>query len=191
VIGATGTIGKAVASALAERHEVVGASRSSGLRIDIDDPDSLRSALGSAGDLDAVVCCTGHARFKPLSQLSDDDLAVSVRSKLMGQVNLIYACIDRVRDDGSITVTSGILSKHPAPGSAAITMVNAGLEGFVRAAALEVPRGVRVNAVSPPWVTETLLALGMDPAPGKPAAEVARAYVSAVEGAESGAIIGA
>ena len=74
-------------------------------------------------------------------------------------------------------------------GSAAISLVNAGLEGFVRAAALEAPRGIRVNVVSPPWVTETLIALNMDPSQGKPASEVAQAYVKSVEGQQSGWVI--
>jgi NAD(P)-dependent dehydrogenase (short-subunit alcohol dehydrogenase family) len=77
------------------------------------------------------------------------------------------------------------------PGSASISMVNAGLEGFVRAAALEMPRGLRINAVSPPWVTETLRKLGMNPAPGLASAEVATAYVAAVEGMQQGQIIAA
>ena len=76
-----------------------------------------------------------------------------------------------------------------ARGSAAICLVNAGLEGFVRAAALEAPRGIRVNAVSPPWVLETLQALGMQGVPGLPAATVARTYVRAVTGSENGAVL--
>jgi NAD(P)-dependent dehydrogenase (short-subunit alcohol dehydrogenase family) len=67
--------------------------------------------------------------------------------------------------------------------------VNAGLEGFVRAAALEAPRGIRVNVVSPPWVTEILKVLGMDPSHGKPAVEVAQAYVKSVEGEQSGEVV--
>ena len=74
-------------------------------------------------------------------------------------------------------------------GSASISMVNAGLEGFVRAAALELSRGIRLNAVSPPWVTETLNALKMDPALGMPASAVAQAYLTSVEGTTTGQII--
>lgn len=191
VIGHTGTIGAAVARALASRHDVIGATRSGDPRIDIDDPASIRSVLGSIDDLDAVVCCAGGARFRPLADLADDDLEASIRSKLLGQVNVIRAALDRVRDGGSITVTTGVLSQHPMPGSAAITMVNAGLEGFVRSAALEAPRGVRVNAVSPPWVRETMIAMGMDPGPGKPADDVARAYVTAVESERTGETLAA
>ena len=91
-----------------------------------------------------------------------------------------------MRDGGSVTVTSGVLAQRPMPGGAAISMVNAGLEGFVRGAAAEATRGVRVNVVSPPWVSETLVALKMDPSQGLPAATVARAYVAAVTGRGNG-----
>ena len=91
-----------------------------------------------------------------------------------------------IADGGSFTLTSGVLSQEPIKGSASISMVNAGLEGFVRAASLELPRGIRVNVVSPPWVTETLIARKMDPSHGMPAAVVAKAYLSSVEGTMTG-----
>jgi len=107
----------------------------------------------------------------------------------MGQVNLARIGMEYLNDKGSITLTSGILSHQPMVGSAIISLVNAGLEGFARAAALEAPRGIRVNVVSPPWVTETLRALNMDPSLGKPAAEVANGYVKSIEGQKSGEVI--
>lgn len=190
IIGATGTIGRAVAETLAPRHEVIAASRSqANLKIDLTSTDSIRAAFEAADPVDAVVCAAGQARFNPLAKLTDEDFQFCLANKLMGQVNLIRAGLERVRDGGSITVTSGILARKPMPGSAAISLVNAGLEGFVRAAALEAPRGIRVNAVSPPWVTETLKALGMDPAHGQPAATVAQLYVRSVEGTANGATI--
>ena len=190
VIGATGTIGRAVVESLAPRHEIIAASHSrSALKIDLTSPDSIRAALEASAPVDAVVCAAGQARFSPLAKLSDQDFQFCLENKLMGQVNLIRLGLDRVRDGGSITVTSGVLARAPMPGSAAISLVNAGLEGFVRAAALEAPRGVRVNVVSPPWVTETLKAFGMDPTPGRPAATVAQLYVRSVEGDASGATL--
>jgi NAD(P)-dependent dehydrogenase (short-subunit alcohol dehydrogenase family) len=89
--------------------------------------------------------------------------------------------LESVSDGGSFTLTSGILAQEPAPGGAALSLVNAGLEGFTRAAALDLPRGVRINVVSPPWVSETLIAMGRDPAEGLPAATVARAYLASLE----------
>jgi len=187
VIGATGTIGRAVVEALTGRHEVIVASRQrAGLKVDLTNADSIRAMFQATGPVDAVVCAAGEARFAPLSKLSDDDFKFSLTSKLMGQVNVVRVGFEFVRDRGSLTVTSGILARTPMSGSAAVSLVNAGLEGFVRAAAGEAPRGLRVNVVSPPWLTETLQALGMDPAPGQPAAAVAQLYVRSVEGNQTG-----
>ena len=107
----------------------------------------------------------------------------------MGQVNLIRYGLGSIADNGSITLTSGILAQQPSRGSGAISLVNAGLEGFARTAALEAPRGIRINVVSPPWVTETLQALGMPLQGGLPAATVAQAYVRGVEGTATGQVI--
>ncbi len=191
VIGATGTIGAAVAAALGDEHDVVRASRKGEVRVDIEDGASIAALFDSVRDVDAVVCCAGNARFGGLAGLSADDFNLSIRSKLMGQVGLVRAGMKAVRDGGSFTLTSGVLSRHPMPGSAAISMVNAGLEAFALAAALELPRGLRVNVVSPPWVRETLEQMGRDGAPGMPAADVARAYVQAVEGSMNGTTIDA
>lgn len=190
VIGATGTIGSEVVKALSLRkHEVVGASRSGDVKVTIDDPASIRGLFERIRDVEAVVCCAGNAAFKPFADLTDADYELGLRSKLMGQVMLARVAKDTLRDGGSITVTTGVLAMQPMPGSASISLVNAGLEGFVRAAALELPRGLRINAVSPPWVKETMVKFGMDPTPGLAAADVAKAYVAAVEGSHQGKIL--
>jgi NAD(P)-dependent dehydrogenase (short-subunit alcohol dehydrogenase family) len=190
LIGATGTIGKAVAAALSSRHEVVAVTRhTQPLRVDISSPASIRALFDAAGSIDGVISASGAARFKPLEQLNDDDFAFCLQNKLMGQVNLVREGLRRVRDGGVIVVTSGILARTPIPGSGAISLVNAGVEAFARAAALEAPRGIRVNVVSPPWVAETLTQLGMDPKAGLPASVVARAYVSAVDGSMTGQVM--
>jgi NAD(P)-dependent dehydrogenase (short-subunit alcohol dehydrogenase family) len=190
VIGATGTIGRAVAAALSSRHEVVAVSRSrTAITADLTQPDSIRALYQAVGQVDAVVCAAGAAKFAPLDQLSDSDFQLSLGSKLMGQVNLVRYGFAHVRDGGSFTLTSGVLAHAPTAGSAAVSLVNSGLEGFTRAAALEAPRGIRVNVVSPPWVAETLRALGMDPSQGLPAASVARSYVESVEGKQTGVVL--
>jgi NAD(P)-dependent dehydrogenase (short-subunit alcohol dehydrogenase family) len=190
LIGATGTIGHAVATALSSRHEVVAVTRhTEPLRVDISSPASIKELFDAAGSIDGVISASGAARFKPLEQLNDDDFAFCLQNKLMGQVNLAREGLRRVRDGGVIVLTSGILARTPIPGSGAISLVNAGIEAFARAAALEAPRGIRVNVVSPPWVAETLTQLGMDPKAGLPASVVARAYVSAVDGSMTGQVI--
>ena len=190
VFGATGTIGKAVVAALSPNYEVLQVGNRQGeLKADLADTGSITNVFKAVGKVDAVVSAAGAARFAPLEKLSDEDFHFSLANKLMGQVNLVRIGIDYLNDNGSITLTSGILSHQPMVGSAVISLVNAGLEGFMRAAALEAPRGIRINVVSPPWVTETLKALNMDPSLGKPAIEVAKAFVKSIEGNQSGEVI--
>lgn len=190
VIGATGTIGRAIVERLRARHEVIEVGHKGGdFRVDISSRDSIRTLYEAVGPVDAVVSAAGLAKFAPLDQLTDEDFLMSLNNKLMGQVNLIRLGCRYLNDNGSFTVTSGVLSREPMKGSAAISLVNAGIDGFVRAAALEVPRGLRVNAVSPVWVKETLQALGMDSSSGMPAQQVALAYVESVEGKRNGEVL--
>ena len=115
------------------------------------------------GDLDGIVCTGGAARFKPWDQLTDEDWTFSLANKLMGQVNVVRYGVKSVRPGGAITLTTGLAAQYPAPGSAIITTVNAAVEAFVRAAAAEPSISVRVNAVSPGWVSETLQTMGRNP----------------------------
>ena len=190
LIGGTGTIGREVSKALAANNEVMVASRSGGvLRVDISDPARVETMYRDAGAFDAVVCAAGSARFGPLDDLEYEDFLFSFRNKLMGQINLVTIGRNYIKDNGSFTLTSGVLAREPMPGSSAVSMVNAALEGFVRAAQLELERGVRINVVSPVWVQETLLAMGHKSLEGMPAALVARAYVAGVTGTMKGQVL--
>ncbi|HZR19076.1 MAG TPA: short chain dehydrogenase [Verrucomicrobiae bacterium] len=192
LIGASGTIGQAVEKALSTRHQIVRVGRTKGeFQVDLASTESIKRLFEKATRFDAVVCAAGAARFAPLDKLTDEDFAFSLANKLMGQVNLVRLGTNHINDGGSFTLTSGVLANEPMPGSAAISLVNAGLEGFVRAAALELPRGIRVNVVSPPWVSETLKSMGRDPSAGMPAEQVAAAYVAAVEGQQTGQVLSA
>jgi len=188
VIGSTGTIGSAVVKALAG-HEVIGLHRTSTPAIDIEKPETIASAFAAIGKVDAVVSCTGTGGFAPLEKLTDADFEKSLRSKLMGQVNVIRRAIEHVNDNGSITVTSGSMAREPMTGGAAISMINAGVEGFVIGAAFEAPRGIRINAVAPPWITETLAAMKMDASKGQPADAAAKVYAGVVTGSQRGQIV--
>ncbi len=121
--------------------------------------------------------------------MTDDDYRLALDNKLMGQVNLVRIGRDHIRDNGAFTLTSGMLAQTPMPGGASISMVNAGIEGFVRAAALELPRGIRVNAVSPVFVKETMEAMGMDSTHGMPADQTALTYKESVEGQRTGEVL--
>jgi len=189
VIGATGTLGSAVADALeGASHQVVKASRSGPVRVDLEDPATLDGLFDEVPELDAVVCCAASGPLVDLAAVTDAEFAAGVQGKLLGQVALARRALRRLRDGGSVTLTGGTFAAPLAGGSLG-ALVNAGLEGFVTNAAAELPRGLRINLVSPGWVAETLESLGMDPADGTPAAEVARAYVDAVAGTAQGVTV--
>lgn len=192
VVGGTGLIGSAIVSALGSEPEIIVVGRKRGAEhVDVADPASIEALYRRVGKVNAVVSAAGEAAFKPLTELTDADFELSVRSKLLGQVNLVRYGISSVRDAGSFTLTSGILAREPSPGSAAVSLVNAGVEAFGRAAALDMPRGIRINVVSPGWLTETLKAMGRNPSTGTPAATVAKAYVSSIRGRQTGTVIDA
>ncbi len=190
LIGGTGTIGSAIYKLLSGSHDVIRATRTGDeLQVDMSSSASIRKMFEQSGRVDALVCAAGQARFAPFSELTEEDFAFTLANKLMGQVNLVRIGSEFISDGGSFTLTSGILSQQPIPGSAVVSLVNSGLEGFARAAALELPRKIRINVVSPPWVRETLEKMGRDPAPGMPAAQVAKAYMESVGGTRSGEVI--
>ncbi|MEU7562925.1 short chain dehydrogenase [Streptomyces eurythermus] len=188
VIGATGTVGSAVAGALEGSHQVVKASRRGPVTVDLEDPSSLDALFDKVPDLDAVVCCAASGPLVDLATAADDEISAGVRGKLLGQVALARRALRRLRDGGSVTLTGGTFSAPLAGGSLG-ALINTGLEGFVRNAAGEVPRNLRINLISPGWIKETLESMGMDSAGGTPVAEVARAYVEAVEGTAQGQTI--
>ena len=185
VIGATGTIGRAVSAALGERHEVVAAARRGPLRVDLADPVAIEALFHAVPDVEAVVCCAVSGSLTRLGSPSDDEFFTGLDGKLLGQVRLVRAAARRM-PRGSVTLTSGRFD-GPLPGSTFGRLVNEGLEAFVHAAPTELPDGLRVNVVSPGWVRETLAAVGEDG--GVPADVLARVYVDAVEGAMTGSTL--
>ncbi|MEI8084262.1 MAG: short chain dehydrogenase, partial [Actinomycetes bacterium] len=187
---ASGLLGSHVCEALSGSAEVIPASRSGSTHsVDITDPASILELLQEVGPVDAIICTAGMVRFVPLADSSGDDWLHGLANKLMGQVNVVRIGREHVTDGGSIILTTGVLAQYPMPGSAIVTTVNAAVEGFVSAAALEIERGVRVNAVSPGWVSESMIEMGMDPAPGLPAAQVAEAYVDLLNSASNGKVV--
>lgn len=187
VVGATGLIGRAVAETLAEAHEVVRASRSEGERVDMSDPASVRALFERVGPVDAVVSCAGAVPFKPLTDLGAADYEAAVQEKVLGQVNLVTEGLAHVRDGGSFTLISGVLSREPIATGAAASLANGAVESFVMAAATELPRDLRINVVSPSVLAEAEAYHPFFPGyPQVPAADVARAYVRSVDGVETG-----
>jgi len=196
LVGASGVLGRAVADELRQRHEVVTAGRSSGdIRLDLTDPASIERALDDCGPLDAVASATGRVNFLPLAEMrpartSDSSYFLGLDDKVMGQVNLALAAMTRLADGGSITLTTGILCEQPIAAGTSASMANGAVEAFVRAAAVELPRGLRINVVSPTVLTEAMDAYapffrGFEPVS---AARAALAFSRSVEGLQTGQV---
>jgi NAD(P)-dependent dehydrogenase (short-subunit alcohol dehydrogenase family) len=189
LIGASGTVGSAVAEELAPRHEIVRIGRTSGdERVDISDSASIRTLFERVGSFDALVCAAGNVTFAPLADMTESDFSLGLQDKLMGQVNLLLIGREYANDGASFTFTTGVLSHDPIRSGASASLVNGAIDAFVRAAAIELPRGMRVNSVSPTVLVEAMGSYapyfrGFKPVP---AAEVALAYAKSVEGLQTG-----
>lgn len=189
LIGASGTVGSAVARELAPRHEIIRIGRNSGdEHVDISDSGSICQLFERTGRFDALVCAAGNVNFVPLAKMTETDFALGLQDKLMGQVNLLLIGQQYANDGASFTFTSGILSDEPIMSGASASLVNGAIDAFVRAAAIELPRGMRVNSVSANVLLEAMdkYAPYFRGAKPVPAAEVALAYARSVEGLHTG-----
>ncbi len=191
IIGGNGTIGKKVTAYFQQKHEVLIGGRSSGdVTIDISDSQSIKDALEKTGMLDAIVNVSGEAKWDKFDNLSEEDFYIGIKSKLMGQVNLVRIGKDYLNKGGSITLTTGILADDPVDMTTSAAMVNGGIHSFVKAVALELD-GVRVNAVSAGLVEDAFEKYkdyfpGHDPVSMN---KVANGYAKSAEGKINGQII--
>ncbi|MFM5180020.1 short chain dehydrogenase [Aeromonas veronii] len=191
IVGASGTVGSAVSELLAKDHQVVRVGHSRGdATVDMRDLASIKALFAQVGQFDALVVASGSVAFNGLTEMTDEQWQVGLQSKLMGQINLTRAAIPHLSDKGSITLISGILSEEPINWGVSASTVNGAIDHFVKAAACELPRGLRINVVSP-----TVLAESMDKYadffPGfvpVPAAKVAQAYKKSVLGIQTGQV---
>jgi NAD(P)-dependent dehydrogenase (short-subunit alcohol dehydrogenase family) len=190
VVGGSGTLGRAVAAELSQRHEIVTAGRSSGnVTVNIADVASIHRMYREIGAVGAVACAAGNVHFGPLEALTAEEFEIGLRDKLMGQVNLVLVGREYVEPGGSFTLISGVLSKDPIRYGAPASMVNGAIESFVRAAAIELPQH-RINAVSPTLLEESLAAYGpyFRGFEAVPAKRAALAYSKSIEGSQTGQI---
>ncbi len=150
IVGATGAVGKTAVDALSGRHEVIRVGRTSGdVQMDIADIDSIRAMYQQVGTVDAVVSAIGHVHFGAVHEMTSAQFMTGINRKVLPQVNLVLEGFDYVNDGGSFTVTSGVLNRDPIRGGSCAAAANGALDGFVRGAAVDMPRGIRINAVSP------------------------------------------
>jgi NAD(P)-dependent dehydrogenase (short-subunit alcohol dehydrogenase family) len=192
IVGGAGTVGKAAATELGRRHEIVRAGRSSGdLTVDVMSEDSVRTMYEKLGKVDAVVTCIGHVHFGPVATMTPEQFRKGLNDKLMGQVNLVLLGMNNINDNGSFTLTSGVLDRDPVRQGASAAAVNGAIGAFAKGAAIEMPRGIRINVVSPGLLEDSAVKYdgffpGHEPVS---AARVGLAYAKSVEGAITGQVI--
>lgn len=192
IIGGNGTIGKTVSAHFSKNHKVVIAGRHSGqVMVDIADSESIEAMFKAVSGIDAVICVAGEAKWAPFDSMSEEDFYIGLRSKLMGQVNLVRIGKNYVNSGGSFTLSTGILADNPVVQTTSAAMVNGGIHSFVKAAALELKNNLRINAVSSGLVEDAVDIYeayfpGHNPIPMR---KVVNGYVRSVEGMGNGQII--
>jgi NAD(P)-dependent dehydrogenase (short-subunit alcohol dehydrogenase family) len=192
IVGGTGTIGKTVAAELGKRHEIIkAASKSGDIAVDITSTPSIREMFKKVGKFDAVVSATGQAAFGPFDSLSEEDFYKGIRSKMMGQINLVMLGKELIGAKGSFTLTSGILWRDPIKNGVGLSFVNGALNSFAISAAIELQRGIRLNVVSPGLVADSYATLGAAFPGHVPVSmdRVVQGYIKSVEGLQTGQVI--
>jgi NAD(P)-dependent dehydrogenase (short-subunit alcohol dehydrogenase family) len=192
IIGGKGTIGKRVSDHFSNKHEIIIGGRNSGdVNVDIADSESIEKMFKSVGNVDAVICIAGEAKWAAFDSMTEEDFHIGLNSKLMGQVNLVRIGQHYLNSGGSFTLTTGILADHPVVLTTSAAMVNGGIHSFVKAASLELKNGIRINAVSSGLVEDAIQKYeayfpGHNPIPMR---KVINGYVKSVEGKGTGEII--
>ena len=192
IVGATGAVGKTAVDALSGRHEVISVGRTSGdVQMDIEDVDSIRAMYQQVGKVDAVVSAVGHGHFGAVHEMTGEQFMEGINHKVLPQVNLVLEGFDYMNDGGSFTLTSGVLNRDPIPGGSCFAAANGALDGFVVGAAVDMPRGIRINVISPEILEVSRAAYdGFFPGHVHVSNEaVGLAYSKAVEGCLSGQVL--
>jgi NAD(P)-dependent dehydrogenase (short-subunit alcohol dehydrogenase family) len=192
IIGGKGTIGKRVYDFLSKKHDIIIGARNSGdVVVDIAKSDSIERMFESVGEIDAVACIAGEAKWAPFDSMSEDDFHIGVRSKLMGQVNLVRVGRNFLNAGGSFTLTTGILADHPVLQTTSAAMVNGAIHSFVKAVAAELTNGIRINVVSPGLVEDSAAKYGAYFPGHTPVSmeKVIDGYIKSIEGSGTGEII--
>ncbi len=192
LVGKSGTIGSAVFQALNDAHEIVSVGRSSGdFNMDITDVESIRSTFDKVGPFDALICAAGDIAFNTFENLTSEDWEFSINTKMMGQINLVRESLSFLSEKGSITLISGLLTDLPIAAGTCASTINGAIDHFVKTVSTQLPKQIRINAVSPGLLEESVPAFGpycpgLEPVSSK---RVANAYVRSAIGVETGQVI--
>ncbi|MEO6668992.1 MAG: short chain dehydrogenase [Ferruginibacter sp.] len=150
IVGATGTMGKHLAGAFEKEHEIIRvASKGGDIQADITSPLAIEKMYKQAGPFDALISTAGPTYVGPWKNLTDKEFRKGVEGKMMGQINLVLIGQHYINPKGSFTLITGALTHDPQKNFANASAANGAVEAFVRAAAIELENGIRINAVSP------------------------------------------
>ncbi|CAI2768663.1 short chain dehydrogenase [Flavobacterium collinsii] len=150
IVGATGTMGKHLSSTFENNHEIIRvASQGGDFQVDITSPDAIENFFKAVGPFDALISTAGPTYVGPWKKLTDKEFRKGVEGKMMGQINLVLIGQHYINPKGSFTLITGALTEEPQINFANASAANGAVEGFVRAAAIELENGIRINAVSP------------------------------------------
>lgn len=190
VIGGPGTVGTGIVNLLKDKHEILSIGKTRGdYKVDLLDPDSIKDLFADIDELDGVISTVGNGRMAPLLDLDPEDFEFAFNSKLIGNFNLVKEAAGRLNQKGFIILTSGIASMAPIAAGASLSVACAALEAFVRSSAVEDTHGIRINAVSPGLVKETMELFGLDSGPGISSADTARVYQHLIDNPSHGTIL--
>jgi len=150
IVGATGTMGTHLSSAFENEHEIIRvASEGGDIQVDITSPEAIEKFFEAVGPFDALISTAGPTFVGPWKKLNDETFRKGVEGKMMGQINLVLIGQHYINPKGSFTLITGALTEDPQINFANASAANGAVEGFVRAAAIELENGIRINAVSP------------------------------------------
>ncbi|MEK4271913.1 short chain dehydrogenase [Paenibacillus sp. FSL R7-0026] len=189
VIGGNGTLGKAVVAKLRDYSvEVITAGRQSGdVQVDMTSTESITTLFETVRNIDYVIVAAGQTHYAKLEELTPENNMISVQGKLLGQVNIVLIGQHYINDKGSFTLVSGIIQDHPIEQGASSALVNGAIDSFAKAAAFELPRGIRLNSVSPNLFVESAekyrdFFIGFNPVPVE---KVANTFIQSALGIET------
>ena len=150
IVGASGTMGKHLSSAFEKEHEIINVGSKTGdIQVDITSPEEIENFFRQVGPFDALISTAGPTFVGPWKKMTDKEFRKGVEGKMMGQINLVLIGQHYINPKGSFTLITGALTHDPQLNFANASAANGAVEAFVRAAAIELENGIRINAVSP------------------------------------------
>ncbi|KQX13541.1 short chain dehydrogenase [Flavobacterium sp. Root420] len=156
IIGATGTMGKYLSTAFEKEHEIIRVGSGNGdFQVDITAVESIENLFRQVGSFDALISTAGPTHVGPWKKMTDKEFRKGIEGKMMGQINLVLIGQHYINPKGSFTLITGGLTYEPQLNFANASAANGAVESFIRAAAIELDNGIRINAVSPTVIEDS------------------------------------